>query len=72
MKKLLFGFGAVALLTLGMSSCAKKEYTCQCSYSGGVERILIPETTKSQAETICAGYAAYEQGSTKQFTCKLD
>jgi hypothetical protein len=72
MKKLFFTLGSLLVLLAGLSSCAKKEYTCQCAFSGGVQRILIPDVTKSQAQTICAAYAAYEQGQTRVATCKLD
>lgn len=72
MKKLLFGFGAVALLTLGMSSCAKKDYTCQCTASGSVVRVIIPDATKQQAETICKANEIYEQGTTQDYSCELD
>ncbi|MBX2903030.1 MAG: hypothetical protein KF872_05680 [Chitinophagales bacterium] len=72
MKKLLFGFGAVALLSVGMSSCAKKDYTCQCTTTGQVARVIIPNATKEQAETICKANETYQQGQTAVYTCKLD
>ncbi|MCS6820050.1 MAG: hypothetical protein RMJ53_03120 [Chitinophagales bacterium] len=71
MKKIYPFLFIITLMVAGLSSC-KKDYTCQCVASGGVARIIIPDATKQQAETICKSYEAYEQGQTGAITCELD
>jgi hypothetical protein len=72
MKKLLVAFSAVLFITVGMSSCGKKDYTCTCTGNQSIQRVIIPNATKAQAETICKGGETYTQGSTNIQSCKLD
>ncbi len=72
MKKLLFAFSAVLFITVGMSSCAKKDYICTCTGNQSVTRNVIPNATKEQAETICKSGEAYVQGQTNTQSCRLD
>ena len=68
MKKL-FIFGCVAGL-LTFSSC-KKDYTCTCTSNAGVQVIIIPSVTQSQATIICKGDAQYVSGGTPR-NCTLN
>ncbi len=72
MKKTIYTLAAISIFAVALTSCGKKDFTCTCTGSGFVERAVIPEATKQQAETICKGFEAYEFGNTKVATCKLD
>lgn len=72
MKKTLLGLGIATFFVFGMSSCMKKDYTCTCMGNQQVGRVIIPNATKAQAETICKANEAYQQGQTSVLTCKLD
>ena len=69
MKKIFFAFAIIAIAS-SVSSC-KKTYTCTCTTSGYTQVIEIPNATKAQAQTICAGDAQYQSGAQVP-TCVLN
>ena len=74
MKKVIL-FGAAAVFVLSLTSC-KKDHTCTCDYAfdGGSETVVynIPESTKSQAKTICKGQETKDVTDTEYtVSCKV-
>ncbi len=53
MKKVLF-VAIAGVFTLGLTSC-KKDWTCECQYSGEVTTYTIKDKKKSEAKSVCTG-----------------
>lgn len=68
MKKTLLFAGALALV-LSFSSC-KKDYTCECTYTGGHTSELIRDT-ETKAQDKCDDLASTMSASGINAVCKL-
>ncbi|MES2761929.1 MAG: hypothetical protein V4677_06970 [Bacteroidota bacterium] len=62
MNKLLL----ISILTVSLTSCGKRDYTCECDINGGEYKTVISHTTQSDASKKCkekAKAVGQKQGS---------
>jgi hypothetical protein len=70
MKKMALILGIAFLSGIALSSC-KKEYTCNCTASGGSTATYTYKDTKKNAKEICDEWEA-DAGFGLVWTCELE
>lgn len=61
---------ATVALAFGMTSC-KKDWTCECKDSGGVDFTYTQKSTKAKAKTWCEAWNTSYKATSSTGSCDL-